>query len=259
MIPTPAGSLSPANDPAVRPLILFDIDATLLKTHGAGVAAMVDAGREVFGPAFHADGLEFAGRLDPLIFTDLFRINNVSPSADSAALLRATYLRCIRPRLAAAVNAAPCPGVLDLLGALRQADSHALGILTGNFRESGTLKLQACALDPLWFPISVWGDDSPHVPPCRDHLPEVAIARYRIAHGHAIDPSLVTVIGDTPHDIRCARACGCRSIGVATGAFSVQSLRDAGATGAVECLSDTRHILSLLQPPGLQRPPPIRP
>ena len=37
------------------------------------------------------------------------------------------------------------------------------------------------------------------------------------------------VIGDTPHDIDCARVAGARSIAVATGGYSVRELRDAGA------------------------------
>ena len=39
----------------------------------------------------------------------------------------------------------------------------------------------------------------------------------------------VIVIGDTPHDIECARVAGARSIAVATGGFTVEQLREFGA------------------------------
>ena len=58
-------------------LILFDIDGTLLLTQRAGVNAMHDAGRELFGESFTIDGIEFAGRLDSLIWQDLVRNNSL--------------------------------------------------------------------------------------------------------------------------------------------------------------------------------------
>jgi phosphoglycolate phosphatase-like HAD superfamily hydrolase len=53
----------------------------------------------------------------------------------------------------------------------------------------------------------------------------------------------VTIIGDTPLDVDCAKAHGCRAIGVATGPYSVDQLRDAGADLAVADLSDTAMLL----------------
>ena len=49
----------------------------------------------------------------------------------------------------------------------------------------------------------------------------------------------VIVIGDTPHDIECARVAGARSIAVATGGFTVDQLREAGADEVLPDLSDT--------------------
>ena len=56
----------------------------------------------------------------------------------------------------------------------------------------------------------------------------------------------VIVIGDTPHDIECARVSGARSIAVATGGYSIEQLRHAGADEVLEDLSDTERVLSLL-------------
>jgi phosphoglycolate phosphatase-like HAD superfamily hydrolase len=46
--------------------------------------------------------------------------------------------------------------------------------------------------------------------------------------------------------VACALAAGARAIGVATGPFSVQQLRDSGADVVFEDLSDTDAFLKLL-------------
>ena len=56
----------------------------------------------------------------------------------------------------------------------------------------------------------------------------------------------IIVIGDTPHDIECARVAGARSIAVATGGFTVDQLREAGADDVLQDLSDTEAVLAML-------------
>jgi phosphoglycolate phosphatase len=230
----------------MRPLVLFDIDATLLKTDGAGMAAMADAGRELFGPGFSADGIDFAGRLDPLLFRELMGVNGVSWTAAAESRMREVYRGHLQRRLASATNARALPGALDLVQAVREARTHEMGVLTGNFQETGSLKLGACGLDPKWFTVCAWGDDSPHEPPARDHLPPVAMRRYRELLGVEVDPAEVTIVGDTPHDVRCARVNGCRCVGVATGKYSMDELATAGAGWVVADLTDTERMLDLL-------------
>jgi phosphoglycolate phosphatase len=227
-------------------LVFFDIDATLITTSLSGIAAMGDAGRELFGAGFGVEGVEFAGRLDPLIVADLLRRNGVEVSAATVAAFRDGYRRHLGPRLTDRSKCRALPGVMDLLEALRGRDDVALGLLTGNYPETGSMKLRACGIDPEWFPVRVWGDDSPHEPPSRDHLPGVGLERYREARGYELDGSRAVVIGDTPHDVACAKAHGCRSLGVATGSFGVEALREAGANLALRDLSDTQRTVRWL-------------
>jgi phosphoglycolate phosphatase len=138
--------------------------------------------------------------------------------------------------------------VPDLLQCLRPAVGVRVGLLTGNFEETGSLKLSACGIDPAQFALAVWGDHSPNDPPDRADLPPLAMHRYRALVGRAIEPRHVTIIGDTPHDVRCARIHGCRSLGVATGRYSVNALLEAGADAAVADLSDTPALLAWLAP-----------
>lgn len=228
-------------------LVLFDIDATLIRTSGAGIRAMVSAGRRHFGPGFNAEGLDFAGRLDPLILRDMLALSGVPASAANLRAIRATYRVELERELASSPGArVRLPGVAELLDALDRTPGVTLGLLTGNFAETGRLKLSACGVDPARFPVCAWGDESPHEPPARDHLPPVAMARFRERFGRSVVPASVTIIGDTPHDVRCAIAHGCRSLGVGTGRYSPGELADAGAHLALSDLSGTSAVVRWL-------------
>lgn len=226
-------------------LILFDIDATLITTCRSGVVAMEIAGRELFGPGFTAEKTAFAGRLDPLIIADLLRDNGKEVSVANLEAMRRGYRRHLEHRLEDRSLARPLPGVVPLLNALEERGDAVLGLLTGNYQDTGEIKLRACGIDPKRFTIQVWGDHSPHIPPCRTHLPPIGMERYRAAHG-PLESDRVTIIGDTPHDVACAKAHGCRSLGVATGSFSFEDLQQAGASHVVSDLSQTAPIVEWL-------------
>jgi len=230
-------------------LILFDIDGTLLNTHGLGMRVIAQAGSIEFDRPFTTEGVEFAGRLDPLIFADTLSINSIDPTPDHLNRLRTAYVNLFTRITDTAESplGSACPGVFELLDALERKPSTSVGVLTGNIRETGTRKLAHCGLDPARFHINVWGDEaqppSENTPPDRAHLPPRGIARYEQRTGQTISPGRVLIIGDTPHDIRCAKHNNMRSLGVATGHFTADDLQAAGADLAVATLQDTDAIL----------------
>ena len=193
-------------------LILFDVDATLITTSRAGVAAMGLAGRALFDATFDESRVEYAGRLDPLIIQDLLRTHGHPDTSAGVAVFRGEYARQLDRLLSATHQALACPGVLELLKMVEASPDLMMGLLTGNFPETGAIKLRAAGIDPDRFPIQVWGCDSPHDPPARDHLTPVALGRYAKHTGQEIEPHRVVVVGDTPHDVACAHAIGCRSL-----------------------------------------------
>lgn len=227
-------------------LILFDIDATMITTGGVGIRAMVAAGRELFGPTFTADGIDFAGRLDPLILGEMLDRSGVARTAKNFADLRRGYGKYLGGELENSPKKRVLPGVHELLERVGKEAAVTRGLLTGNFQETGSLKLRSCGIDPTQFRVQVWGDESPHDPPARSHLPPIGIERYRVLHGRALAPRDVTIIGDTPHDVTCAKTHGCRSLGVATGKFNVEELAAAGADRVAQDLSDTASIAQWL-------------
>jgi phosphoglycolate phosphatase-like HAD superfamily hydrolase len=216
-------------------LILFDIDGTILLTQGAGMKAMHDAGRELYGDHFTMEGIEFSGRLDTLIWNDLVRLNGVPNGESNHDRFRAAYGRKLAERLQANSTAKLLPGVRELVHEIAAANHATLGLLTGNYPETGRLKIKSAGLNPDLFLVTAWGCDAQ----ARRDLPPLAIQRHHQLTGRTLRGEQVVIIGDTPHDIDCARAHGCRSVGVATGAFSIDALRDAGADLAVPTLVDT--------------------
>jgi len=224
-------------------LILFDVDGTLLLSQGAGMKAMIEAGRELFGGSFSFEGVEFAGRLDPLIWSAAAQLNGVADTSENHDRFRRAYGACLRRHFEADPTARLLPGVRRLIDALRATDHLTLGLLTGNYPETGQLKIRTAGLDPAIFTVAAWG----HEAATRRELPAVAMDRYKQRMGRVIEPREVVVIGDTPHDIDCAHVNGCRAIGVATGpVHSLEDLRAHEPELAVADLTDTRAVLAWL-------------
>lgn len=226
-------------------LILFDIDGTLLLTQRAGTQSMQAAARELFGDQFTFDGIELGGWLDPLIWDTVARANGIEDPASHHDRFRATYLRHFQERLARNPTVTALPGVVELIEALSQEPDTWLGLLTGNYPETGRLKIEAAGLDIDSFAVAVWGVDGAH----RRELPVVAMAQYATQTGQTIEPHDVLIIGDTLHDIDCARANGCRSLAVATGVCTAAELAAHEPDLLVDNLSDTSSILAWVLKP----------
>jgi phosphoglycolate phosphatase len=65
---------------AAMPIILFDIDGTLVRTGGAGKAAMEAALRDAFGIAELRDEVPYSGRTDRAIARDLLAVHGIDPT-----------------------------------------------------------------------------------------------------------------------------------------------------------------------------------
>ena len=94
-----------------------------------------------------------------------------------------------------------------------------LGLLTGNIRLGAEIKLRHF---DLWdvFEIGAFGDDHED----RDRIAAMAQQRGSRILGTDLTGNEVLVIGDTPLDIRCARAIGARCLAVATGGHPLAEL-----------------------------------
>jgi phosphoglycolate phosphatase-like HAD superfamily hydrolase len=224
-------------------LILFDVDGTLLLSGRAGLRAMTRAFHQAFGIADAFKGESFGGRTDSYLVSNALRQAGLPDTDQNHDRFREIYL----PLLAEEIvhpgqgHKGLMPGARELLEALAQYDDLHLALLTGNYREAAEIKLQHFE---IWdfFEWGAFSDDH------HDRNALVPIAKAR-AESYDIPPEAierVIVIGDTPHDIECARVAGAKSIAVATGGYTVEQLREAGADKVLRDLTDTETVVSLL-------------
>ena len=228
----------------MRRLVLFDIDGTLVSTHGAGSRAVREALLEVYGETGPIDSYDFHGRTDPQIVRELLRLGGLDDAAIEARIedLWEIYLRGLEHELAKPdANAHTLPGVVPLLDALHETRDDLVALLTGNIEEGARLKLTAV---DLWqrFDFGAYGSDHER----RDRLPTVAVRRARDWSGLDFQGRDIVIIGDTPFDVTCGQSLGVWTVAVATGKHSAQELREAGADVVFEDLSDTAAVVEAI-------------
>ncbi len=218
-------------------VFLFDIDGTLIKTGGAGGAALMEAFSETFG-VDQPHEVPFSGRTDRGIAQNLFRLHNVENSHANWQLLRSEYLKRLEHYLPQRQGEV-LPGVPLLLDQLARHTDVTLGLLTGNAHDGAKMKLEYY---DLMHHFSFGGFGDRHVE--RDAVAHEALAACRERLDNQIEPEQIWVVGDTPLDIQCARAIGAKVIAVATGWDDRQSLADAEPDLLFDDLTQTESILA---------------
>jgi phosphoglycolate phosphatase len=224
-------------------LLLFDIDGTLLMSGGAGKVAMERSFETVWGIREGLRDIPLMGRTDPAIVLQVLRENGV-PAADSEIeKFREYYFWYLEEEIGRdRPGKSLCPGILPLLSALSETHDVELGLLTGNWRYGGLLKLRHFGIDGF-FRIGAFADDSMK----RDDLVPIAMDRFHQAHGVRPSPESVFVIGDTPFDILCGKPHGVRTVAVATGVHAADSLAAESPDFLFADLTDTDEVIRVLR------------
>ncbi len=202
-------------------LFLFDIDGTLVSSGGAGRDALRRALTEVYGTTGPIDGYDFRGRTDPRIILDLMRAAGFEADAVAARLdaCFAAYVRELATLVDEPGRVRVLPGIGDVVRSLARREDAVVGLLTGNIEPGARVKLGPTGLWPH-FRVGAFGSDDAD----RRRLPAVAAARAQALVGRDFPYERVTIIGDTPLDIDCARACGAVAVAVATGQHAPHEL-----------------------------------
>lgn len=228
----------------MRKLVLFDIDGTLVLTGGAGLRAMTRACEELIGHADALGGIPVAGRTDWIILHDALASMGRELDETLFAALRDRYVSLLREEIEHRGTGVKdvLPGVRELVESLHRRGDVFLALLTGNFEQGARIKLEYF---DLWkyFRCGAYGDDAKD----RNALVSFAVNRAAACGLPALQPRDVLVVGDTPHDIACARYSGAVGVGVATGGYTVEQLREASADVVFSDLSNTTAFLDLLE------------
>jgi len=218
-------------------IVLFDIDGTLLHSGGAGKAAMEFALRQTYAIENILETVSYSGRTDQAISHDLLTVHGVEPTDQNRKRLCRAYLNALPEKLLAYTTLL-CPGIPELLACMRDHPDVALGLLTGNAVEGARLKLAHVG---LWDYFSFGGYGDVHFE--RDEVARDALRNAITAIPVAGESHEVYVIGDTPLDVRCARAIGAKAIAVATGWHELAELEACRPDLCYRDLSDTAQFL----------------
>ena len=181
------------------PVVLFDLDGTVIDSGGIILASMRHATREVLGRDYSDDvlmqavggpGLEAQmAALDPERVEELvtvYRAHN-EPLHEE--------LRC-------------CAGMEDVLERLH-AEGRRLGVVTAKRRSTAELAFQHVPLGHL-FEAIVGGDETTRHKPDPEPL---LLGAERLG----ASPSEIAYVGDSPFDVRAAKAAGMASVAVTWG------------------------------------------
>ncbi len=208
--------------------VLFDIDGTLLVTGGAGAVAWQRAFRELHGIDADIEEHTHAGMTDPEIAAIVFRevIGRDGSDAERAEAI-AGYLSHLEDAVDESSGYRVMPGIEELLPRLA-GRGVLLGLVTGNIEAAAQIKLARAGLNHF-FAFGGYGSDSRD----RTELTKRAVERGGTVAGSPLDPGATIAIGDTPRDVKAGHGAGIRVAGVATGSYSVEQLREAGADWAL--------------------------
>ncbi len=222
--------------------VLFDIDGTLLKCFGAGKKSLIEACREVFGTVGSMHAVDFQGKTDPLILLESlgimgYREEDIHRNIDK---LKSRYFEHLRTNIYDS-SSVLLPGVEELLVRLSGSDSVMVGLLTGNFRESARIKLDRFNLN-RFFTFGVFGDDASY----RNDMPPIARSLIRESFNIDVPFHNIIIIGDTVHDIACAKSSGAVSISVGTGWVDRKVLLALDPDHFFEDLSDVDGVMKAI-------------
>jgi phosphoglycolate phosphatase-like HAD superfamily hydrolase len=222
---------------------LFDIDGTLLLTQGAGREALSLALRDQFGVDDDLTHIAFGGRTDLLIVADIcerhgleFRDGDLERYWARAAYHMRLLMNPPRGGLLTGVPAA--------LDAVAGESTWVRALLTGNVSEMARIKLSSFGIYQR-FAWGAFGEEAPN----RNALAVLAVER--AAERHGVTPDRCVVVGDTEHDIDCARAAGAHAVAVTTGGRSREQLAAHGADLVLENLGEHAQLIEWAH--GVQR------
>lgn len=213
--------------------ILFDIDGTLIITGGASSVAWHRAFADLYGIPVNVGDFTHDGMTDPEIGRLTFAaVIGHDPSPRELAILMAKRLEHLPATVAESAGFRVLPGVAELLPSLVRR-GYLLGLTTGLVEAAAHIKLARADLNK-YFHFGGYGSDSPE----RTELTRRAIQRAGAVLGIPLNPHQVWVLGDTPLDITAAHGAGAVAIGVASGVYTTDELRAAGADHVLHALTD---------------------
>jgi phosphoglycolate phosphatase len=206
-------------------LLLFDVDATLILTGGAGLRALARAFKTLYGVEDAMNGISPSGKTDPSIVREIFlrKLAEVQLIESKIPDVLEAYITYLHEEVESAKTYRILPGIAELLEQLAVRSDVLLGLATGNIERGARIKLARGNLN-RYFSFGGFGSDSENRTALVRRAADVAVGKNSVLGSNDI-----FVIGDTPRDVDAGRDAGFRTVGVATGQYTVEELRQCGA------------------------------
>ncbi|KAL8784872.1 MAG: hypothetical protein Q9195_008865 [Heterodermia aff. obscurata] len=245
----------PHSTNTVRP-ILFDVDGTLCRAEALSIDAFYRCVSDVVGKSITNENTTVAlhGVTDLSLLRSILRFHQVDEAEIDAAAARffALHPQYLEASLTNGLASRACPDVADVLQWLAgetqkrsiMARKVLLGLLTGNSQANALLKIKAAGIDPTIFDLSISAFGDKH--PTRLGLIEDSLGKVRSRYGQHVEAGDVTLVGDTPLDIHCARDAQCRVVAVSSGNHAYEELRALGPDFVCRALGEARGFLAVV-------------
>jgi phosphoglycolate phosphatase-like HAD superfamily hydrolase len=223
-------------------LLLFDVDQTLISTGGAGIRALNRAFQKLYAVENAMEGILPHGKTDPGIIREILHSHPVPSLKDgtdgfptSMTAIVESYLEFLDNEIDSTSSYKILPGIEGILNSLSSRSDIAIGLATGNVEAGARIKLERGNLN-RYFPFGGFGSDSEN----RTELVRCGAEKASAYMGCRPAPDDVFVIGDTPRDIVAGREAGFLTVGVATGKYSKEELKESGATVVISDFEQER-------------------
>lgn len=225
----------------MNPLVLFDIDKTLIDRSECHHQAFIHAFKKVYGVDTSVEVINYHGKTDPQIMHEVLlaeglRENDICPFKND-------FLNSMSKYFVANVKYDKIKVMDGAMVLLKELENRKvlLGLLTGNIETIAYAKLNHVELDH-YFKLGGFGSDSYY----RPNLVLKAKQRAENDFGFLSNKNNIFVVGDTPLDVAAGLKADILTIGVASGEYSKDELRNSGAHFVLDDLNDVDGFLDII-------------
>jgi len=225
----------------MKKLALFDIDKTLINGSKAkDKIAFPEAFRRVYGVDTSIDIINHSGMTDQQIIIEVLKKNEIDEQ-----VIKSKIEECMKVmvevfnRNIGEEKIVLLDGVNNLLKELNK-QNVLMGLVTGNLESIARKELEKAGIND-YFKIGGFGSDDIS----RTNLVKLAIKRAEEEFEFEFNNN-VFLFGDAPQDIKAGRGVGIKTIGVTTGIYSEEQLKNAGADFIVKNLENHKKILKII-------------
>ena len=221
-------------------LVLFDIDGTLIPSSKAEHKAYSEAFKIVYKIDTSVEVINPHGMTSQQVIIEVLRKDGLNEQE-----IKSKIKECMKVMVDSFnefivdEKIVLLEGVQELLEVLNK-NGVLIGLVTGNLEDIARGRLRKAGINQ-YFKVGGFGDDDID----RVNLVKLAIKRAKENFVFKSNNNIF-LIGDAPQDMKAGKEAGIKTIGVTTGIYSKEQLKDAGADFIVSNLKGKDEILKII-------------